>query len=529
MHIVSLPMIAIGSAYLGCQLLLDSLIYMRPFSDASISAWNPSTGLSFVFLLTYGRAAAPYFVLALAIAGIALPGSPTLSIGLAEAAIRCVVYGFAVYALLRPQVSFDRSLSSMRDLCLMLITAATAAAAVAGITMLLQILFGLSTSYDLSQTLLRYWVADMIGIAVIAPVGLFAIAQRQLVKVDLEGIAQMTGTFLLTMVVTVVYAKTDQLQLFYLLFLPVTWIAVRSGIEGVSAVLLLIQAGFYVGILVLADRTVDIFDFQARMLILAITGLVAGVLVTERRLAETQLRMNQHALAQLSRLGSMGELAAAIAHEINQPLSAAGTYTNVVAESLRDETLKDRSVADLAGKAAIQINRAADVVKRLRTLVRLGRSDLSPTSISLIIQEASDIARPDLDRRNIVLKIEVEPNLPLVMADRLQIEQVLLNLVRNSMEVIEDANLSEGHISIFAARKVKERVELGVHDTGPGFDAVVQSGLPSLRTKTDGLGIGLSLCRSIAKAHGSDLCIVSASTGATVTITLPVAEGAANV
>ena len=196
------------------------------------------------------------------------------------------------------------------------------------------------------------------------------------------------------MAVAVVYAETDQLQLFYLLFLPLTWVAVRSGIEGVSAALLLIQAGLFIALLLFANRNVDVLDFQARMLVLAVTGLVAGVLVTERRLAEAQLRMNQHALAQLSRLGSMGELAAAIAHEINQPLSAARTYTSIVAESLQDEKLKDASIGEMAGKAAAQINRAADVVRRLRTLVRLGRSDLSATSISLIVQEASDIARP---------------------------------------------------------------------------------------------------------------------------------------
>ena len=163
--------------------------------------------------------------------------------------------------------------------------------------------------------------------------------------------------------------------------------------------------------LLFASRNVDVLDFQARMLVLAVTGLVAGVLVTERRLAEAQLRMNQHALAQLSRLGSMGELAVAIAHEINQPLSAAGTYTNIVAESLQDETLKDQSISEMADKAAAQINRAADVVRRLRTLVRLGRSDLSATSISLIVQEASDIARPDLDRQNTTLCHRISPRL----------------------------------------------------------------------------------------------------------------------
>jgi C4-dicarboxylate-specific signal transduction histidine kinase len=261
------------------------------------------------------------------------------------------------------------------------------------------------------------------------------------------------------------------------------------------------------------------------MLVLAVTGLVAGVLVTERQLAEAQLRVNQHALAQVSRLGSVGELAAAIAHEINQPLSAASTYTNIVAESLQEEELRDRSISEMADKAAAQINRAADVVRRLRTLVRMGRSELSPTSVSLIVQEASDLARADLEKHNITLKLDLDSNLPLVMVDRLQIEQVLLNLMRNSVEAIADASMAYGQISILARRR-PPFVELGVRDTGPGFGPGINIGLPTplSSTKAEGLGIGLSLCRSIAEAHGGTLSINSSPDGASVAITLPIAE-----
>ena len=137
----------------------------------------------------------------------------------------------------------------------------------------------------------------------------------------------------------------------------------------------------------------------------------------------------------------MGELAAAIAHEINQPLSAAGTYTGLVAESLQTETLRDPTTVQTAAKAAAQISRAADVVRRLKTLVRLGRCDAAPTSLGLIVHEAVDVARTDLKRRNIAFNVELPNDLPPVLADRLQIEQVLLNLIRNSMESIGTASL----------------------------------------------------------------------------------------
>ena len=526
MQVRSLPLPLGGTVYIITHLLLDTLSYVHPFGAFGITPWNPSTGLSFLFVLLYGWRALPYYLVALMLAntwGRSLP--VPLSIALAETAVRVGVYGFALLLLLQPGVRFDRSLPSVRDLFLLLIVALGASAIVAGIYVTLLTVTGLLLPQDFTQALLRCWVGDMIGIAVVTPFGLLALARWNLLKLDWEGALQMISSVALTMCVAIVYAETDQLQLFYLLFLPLTWIAVRSGIEGVSVALLLIQVGLFLALLLFASRNVDVLDFQARMLVLAVTGLVAGVLVTERRLAEAQLRVNQHALAQVSRLGSVGELAAAIAHEINQPLSAASTYTNIVAESLQEEKLKDPSISEMADKAATQINRAADVVRRLRTLVRMGRSDLSPTSISLIVQEASDLARADIERETIALKVDLDANLPLVMADRLQIEQVLLNLIRNSVEAITETAKTARQISIRARRR-PPFVELGVHDTGPGFGPGINISLPTplSTTKAEGLGIGLSLCRSIAEAHGGALLINSSPDGASVAITLPIAE-----
>jgi two-component system sensor kinase FixL len=349
-------------------------------------------------------------------------------------------------------------------------------------------------------------------------------------RFSLETTLQMASSIALAVWVAYVFAEQDQLQLFYFLFLPLTWIAVRAGIEGVSVALLLVQAGLLIAVHFVPGRSIDVMDFQARMLILAVTGLVAGVLVSERRRTEAQLRVNQNALSHLSRLSSMGELAVTIAHEINSPLSAARTYTRIVAETLQSETLKDRGTVEIAQKAAGQISRAADVVRRLRTLARMGHSELVPTSISLIVQEARDLARTDIDRENIVLKTELDTELPDVLADRLQIEQVLLNLIRNSVEAIGgETRVRPGQISIVAVRK-PNFVELSVRDNGPGFSSVFGDDPPPplSTTKPDGLGIGLSLCRSIAEAHGGTLSIRSSRDGATVSVLLPVATGDAH-
>jgi two-component system, LuxR family, sensor kinase FixL len=530
MRAISVRRPLIGGLYISVHLLLDWLSFVHPFGAFGITPWNPSTGLGFVLVLRYGPRTLPLYLAALILANVIVRGLPVpLWVAIAEGLMRAAAYGVALVVLLRPSIGFDTSLSSVRDLFLLLLVAVVASAVTACAYVALLLATGLLPEQDIWAGLLRCWVGDMIGVAVITPFGLLAMS-RELVRPRWEVALLMCSSVALAVWVALVFAEFDQLQLFYLLFLPLTWIAVRSGIEGVSAALVLIQVGLVIALLFIAGRAVDVLDFQARMLVLAVTGLVAGVLVSERRLAEAQLRMNQNALSHLSRLGSMGELAATIAHEINQPLSAAKTYTGLVAESLQTENLRDASTVEMANKAAVQIGRAADVVRRLRALVRMGRSDLVPTSVTRIVQEAAALARPDLEPLNVTLKIELGGDLPPVMADRLQIEQVLINFIRNAAEAIAGVRSGKGQIKITAERHEPHLLRLSVRDSGPGFPPAFGGGAPPplQSSKPDGLGIGLSLCRSIAEAHGGEVSIRSGPDGATVAITLPIAEGARN-
>ena len=261
---LSLPLV--GGLYVVSHLLLDWLSYVHPFGAFGITPWNPSTGLGFLFVLLYGWRALPFYLVALMLADIVVRSLPVpLPIAFAEAAIRGSIYGCVILLLLRPGIQFDRSLSSVRDLFLLLIVAFIGSAPVAGVYVALLIATELLPPQDLTQALLRSWVKDMIGIAVIAPFGLLALSRERIIKIDWEWLLQMASSVVLTMCVAVVYAETDQLQLFYLLFLPLTWIAVRSGIEGVSTALLLIQVGLFFALLLFSKRNVDVLDFQARM------------------------------------------------------------------------------------------------------------------------------------------------------------------------------------------------------------------------------------------------------------------------
>jgi two-component system, LuxR family, sensor kinase FixL len=256
--------------------------------------------------------------------------------------------------------------------------------------------------------------------------------------------------------------------------------------------------------------------------VLAFTGLFAGVLVTERRRTEAVLRLHQESLARLARLGSVGELAAAVAHELNQPLMAAGTYTRLVDDALRSGNGNTDAVAETARKAAAQVERAAAVVRRLRALVHLDRSNRIACRVERIVRETIDLCQPDLDRAGVKIQQSIVPGLPLVMVDMLQIEQALLNLMRNSIEAIGDAG--QRTIAIEAALKDADFVVVSVRDSGPGFppDRAANPFLPLSSTKKEGLGVGLSLCRSLIEAHGGRIWLDAETPGATMHFTLPV-------
>jgi signal transduction histidine kinase len=203
------------------------------------------------------------------------------------------------------------------------------------------------------------------------------------------------------------------------------WMAVRR-IEGASIGVLITELGLILGMRLFPAASPDLMVLQVVLLALALSGLVAGVLVTERNRAETQLRLHQESLSRLARLGSVGELAAAIAHEINQPLMAAGTYTRLVVDTIRTGHPDVDTVAETAMKAAAQVERAASVVRHLRALVRLDRSNRAACRVDHIVRETIDLCQPDLDRLKLSVSTAIAADLPPVMVDMLQIEHDIL-------------------------------------------------------------------------------------------------------
>jgi len=524
--IAALPFGAIGVVYLAGYLLLDWVSFIEPYAHFGITPWNPGTGLSFVAVLLFGRRMIPFLFLAPFLSDLVQIQPPLpLAVVLVSSLLIGGGYAAALIVLSLPGLRFDPKLSSMRDLVLLALVATVSAAFVAASYVAEMIAAGFLPAKEFAAAALRYWVGDMIGIMVVAPFGLVVLTRRRTLRMSVETALQFAA-IAAALALVFGYAREQQFQLFYVLFLPIIWIAVRAGFEGVTIGIVVTQLGLILGVIAFPGKGHDVTAYQALMLVLATTGLVAGLLVTEHRRTVAELRQHQDSLAHLARLGSMGELAAAIAHELNQPLMAAGTYTRLVNDTIASSGADAASVADTAKKAVLQVERAAEVVRRLRALVRLDRSSRAPYSLEQIIKETVALCQPDLDRIDADVRVVLAGDLPPVMVDILQIEQALLNLLRNSIQAIGEMKHSHGSITIEGSAAASDFVEVAVRDSGPGFPPSLLDNpfLPFSTTKPEGLGFGLPLCKSIVEAHGGQLWLDGNSPGAAVHFTLPVAK-----
>jgi two-component system, LuxR family, sensor kinase FixL len=525
-RVFSLPPAVIGIGYLASYVLLDWVSFIQPFAPFGITPWNPPTGLSFIVVLLFGQRYLPLLFAAPLLADLLVRQLPLpWPVELAACTVIGGGYAAGLTVLLRPATRFNPALASMRDLILLLGVAAVSSAAVAACYVGVLVTAGLLTPQVYLPAALQFWIGDVIGVAVVAPFALIVLTRGRALSITKETALQIVA-ILAALAFVFLFAEKHRFEFFYILFLPVIWMAVRGGLELVTIGILLTQVGLILSVQLLPREGVDVAAFQALMLVLALSGLAAGAVVTEHRRTEAQLRLHQDSLAHVARLGTIGEFAAMIAHEINQPLMAAGTYTRLTADTLRSAGSSGTAALETAEKAAAQAQRAADVVRQLRALIRLDQSDRAPVGVERIVRETLDLCRVELDRHGITTKVDIDANLPPVMVDLLQIEQVMLNLLRNSAEAMSGADHPNRLIAIRATAVADDQVAIEVRDRGPGFPAEFTGAAfpPLLSGKSEGLGVGLSLCRSIVVSHGGELTIGGGSEGAVVKFTLPAAK-----
>ena len=243
------------------------------------------------------------------------------------------------------------------------------------------------------------------------------------------------------------------------------------------------------------------------------TGKLIGIVavltdITEQRRAEEQARRRLDDLAHVVRLSTMGEMVSGLAHELNQPLAAVAGYAQACQH--RVQILKGEGrdeVLDFVGRISEQANRAGEIIRHLRDFVRRADSSRSPIDINDLICDVAVLLEIEMRLHDVRLKLDLDRSLPDVNVDRIQIEQVVTNLVYNAMEATQEIPREYRTVTVRTSLKDTNVVEVAVEDTGKGLQTKNIDRLfePFYTTKKNGMGLGLSISRSIVESHGGRL------------------------
>jgi two-component system, LuxR family, sensor kinase FixL len=629
--------LALACGYVFTYVLVDWLSNVKPLLSLGITPWNPQAGLALAFLLYFGPRWLPVAVVAAVTSDAFVRGTSMISPATLFASlwVACVYAGLAAI-LRRWQLAapISTAIGAARFAGASVIGTLVVAVGYIGVF----VSVGYLLLEDAARGTTRYWVGDLTGVLTLTPLLMHLSRWRAFLSIARKHAVELL--FQLSVVVLSLWfvfslPADDQLRFFYLLFIPVIWIAMSWGLPGGALGVLAIQ----IGLAIVAQSEIPIYQFiylQFLMLTLSLMALFLGAVVTERagvlqrvaareaeqrallamapdgviavdesgkirmansaatrlfgermqaqadrrvsdvlpglhlesedgratlqgrradgatfpaeiawarldppanegflvtvrdatdRLrAEEQLRGRDAALARAMRFAVAGELASALTHELNQPITALVSYLRA------SEILADRAPAQedrlkgTLGKAAMEAMRASEVLRRLRDFYRAGTLKWERIQIRGLCEAAANAFQDRLRQTGVSLSVEIDPSVPSVESDRTQLEIVLHNLIGNAIDSLAHHPVARRHIEVTADWNEVD-LSLRVEDSGPGVPAGLASRLfdAFVTSKPDGMGLGLAISRSLIRARGGELFYAPSQRlgGAAFTIRVP--------
>jgi signal transduction histidine kinase len=499
-------------AYALASLLLDALSNPQTVLPLALAPWTPPPGLALAFLLLYGLHYAPLLIGVTFLVGLPIYGLPTDWLPALWAASLLMLGLTALAAWLLRGLRINPRLLTQRDLSWLLLIAIAAAWLDASVHVFSRSPEAAPDAWAWLADLVNIWVGALIRLLIITPLVLVhAGANWRTWRLSQEIVLQ--GAAIGVMLWIIFGLKyTNEFKFFYLLFLPMIWIAMRHGIQGATIAL----AASHVGINAILEwrgsHAITVVEFQMLMLGLAVTMLFLGMTVTVRRATEERLHQREAELNQAMRLAAAGEMAQAIAHELNQPLSAVANYARASRSMLADPVRHGALLADTLEKIDREANRAGQVMRRLREFFRGGGLRNENFALPALIDESLSYVRRRAERQNISFEISLDENLPSVYADRVQIGTVLHNLLANAIESHASRHDEAREIEIRAQVHSDTLVVVCITDNGVGVSAEMENRLfESFATsKPEGMGLGLAISRTLVQAHGGELWLANA-------------------
>lgn len=623
--------------YLAVYVLLDWASFVQPVLKLGITPWNPPAGLTLAYLLVKGPRWFGVTAVAALLAEVIVRGSPVSSAPMIASSL-CIALGYGALAALLRRWRLGEPIDTPVAAAWFVGAAACTSIVVATGYVTIVAAAGALPHADVAASIARYWVGDLNGILTVTPLLIYAGSWQEGLRLARQRAWEVMAQLLavaLTMWIVFGLSATDELRVYYLLFVPVIWTALRWGVPGAMLATLCIQIAL---VIVARDETHSppLIDLQFLMVTLSATALLLGAVVTERaavlrrvarseaqqrallamapdavlaidrtgkiqssnpaalklfgqsigehggrfvesllpglalhadegqgalegrrpegsgfpaevawaRLdepagegflvtvrdvserhrAQEQLRERDTALSRAMRFAVAGELASALAHELNQPMTAVVSYLRALAILAEPYVKEEARIGPTLGKATHEAIRAAKVLRRLRDFYRGGAAKREQIDLSELCSAVASAFQERLRRADAVLLVSLPATAPPIEWDATQMEIVLHNLVANSLEAVAHTEKQERRIELSADVR-DDAVLVRVADSGPGLSQEVAGHLfePFITTKPDGMGLGLVISRSLIRARGGDLLHESrgALGGATFTLRIP--------
>jgi len=512
------------AAYLG----LEWLTRVHELEALGITLWNPAKALGLGLLLIKGVAYAPVFFLAALLVDFFIYGAAKGVLStIATSAVVALGYAGVAAALTRG-LGFAMNRTGPLNVIGLLVAVSAGTFVIASVYCGLLVLFGDLPARQYTEAVPHLWVGDTVGIVIILPVVMAVHGSRQRLFDDgFKVLAIDAGIFLAGVLIALwlifsVEGASDY-HFFYLLFLPVSWIAMRTGFAGTAIGVCLVHLLLLASISWGGYPASTFMAYQLLVLALAFNGLLLGAVVDERRRSDEQLRERHAEVARMTRHAAAGAMGVSLAHQISQPLSNVAMYLHVGRQLLAAKPGEPAPVADSLEKATGQLRQAKEILERLRDFVSRGTLRPAPTDLGALTRKVVALAADDARAHGVAVRLEASSVSP-VIVDALQLEQALINVINNGIDAATEASGAPGCVTVrVTATEGGARIE--IEDNGPGVSEVVAANLfePFVTTKQRGMGLGLALSRELIGAHGGTIGWGRAGPegGARFTIELP--------
>ncbi len=496
-------LIALG--YLAIYLVLDWASYIRPWQGLNITPWNPQPALA-IGLLAWDRRWIWLVWAGLVTAEFVVRGIPANWLAAFATTVALSLTYAAVAKAIQQRTDLSHPLATRKDLGWFAAIATLGSLASALVYVLAYSAAGFGPNESLMGAIVRYWIGDAVGLVVTLPALLILMDRpsRSALFTTLRSARWWLTASLTLICLWIVFGRGEQdyFKYFYLLLLPIVWAAAQFGVAGAVLSALVTQLGLIAAAQLALRHDLTVFELQALMAASTVTALLLGVLVDERAHAAAELRGSL-------RFAAAGQMAAALAHELGQPLTALSNYAHACRALANGSQTLDAAqrehLSEITRNIAAEAQRAGDVVKRLRDFFKSGATSLQRVEPGLAIRDALQAHAAYAHRLDVAVANEMEPDLPAVWADPVQLAVVLRNLLANA---IESASGAPGERRAWIRGRLdREGVLLEVHDSGPGVEPQRLQGLfePRPSAKPGGMGVGLSICRAVVDAHGGKL------------------------